>query len=223
MKDLSRALSVSKQFDRTILDSMELRRTLFLEPEPAREYLEFMRGRDQRCYDVWNSSQPVVVRRPLGAHEFSQNLTRVIVQPQNSLWRVGDFYLEDVNAHEVRMSVSDFQVFRTAPPSAFLFQPPLDNVTIANWGRRAQLEIPGGVTFGAVVQAIEKIRAATKELIVRSPRFAERLCGLEDQMSLAINASGAVVDGVKHVRTARLASVRARQLAISDEYLNGSA
>jgi hypothetical protein len=51
MKELSRALSVSKQFNKTILNSAELQRTLFLAPEQAREFLSTQQGTDQRCYE----------------------------------------------------------------------------------------------------------------------------------------------------------------------------
>lgn len=50
-KELSRTLSVSKLWNKTILDSVELRHTLFLAPQHTKEgsagYLEFMEGRDR--------------------------------------------------------------------------------------------------------------------------------------------------------------------------------
>lgn len=126
MKDLSHALSVSKQFNKTILDSMELRRTLFLESGPASEYLQFLRGRDQRCYETRLSLQPVIGHAPLVEREAFdfEVVTRVIVDAHPVvLGGLGGRHTG--SSSDIEISLSDYSVLTSVPASAFLFQPPL--------------------------------------------------------------------------------------------------
>jgi hypothetical protein len=115
-KDLSHTLSVSKQWNGTILGASALRRTLFLEPEQATEYLKFMKGKNQRFYD-W--SQPVILHAPLVKHAS----TRVIVDPHPALLgKPGGKHPN--HSSDIGIYLSHYGVITSVPTSALLFQPP---------------------------------------------------------------------------------------------------
>ena len=218
-RELSRLLSVSKLWNKTILDSVELRRTLFLAPQHTKDsagYLEFMEGRDPRCYEIPSMLQPVILPEPLVVRKPDQIPARLLVKPHPVLLNgVGQPGVGRVS--DIMITLSNFETIKTAPASALLFQPPLEHVVIDHWGRCSSLEIPEGVTFGAVLEAIGNMRAANMEVIVRSPRFAKHLYGRENQEAVCIRAKGAMVYDDYDVQVARLASAKTKELAALDE------
>ena len=115
-KQLSRALRVSKQFNQSVLDSPEFRRKLFLEPKKEREFLKMMQGADQRCYKEQNDWQPVIVR------ETSQRCPCEIVEPHTLLLK--GYRTRARNDVDLR----NFNMVSTVPASAFLTQPPLNEI-----------------------------------------------------------------------------------------------
>jgi hypothetical protein len=60
IRDLTRASRVSKQWQRVTRE-----RVLFLEPAPTSgEYLDWLQGRDQTCYQILRDWQPVIALAP---------------------------------------------------------------------------------------------------------------------------------------------------------------
>lgn len=214
MRQLSRALSVSKQFNRTILDSAELRRLIFLDSNQASEFLAMVKGADERCYKVKDEWQPVILREPIVAHETSRRPTRKIVQPHPILLR--DYRPRLI----IDVSLRNFNTVKTVPPSALLTQPPLTEVTIEHWGHTTKIRARGGVTFGAVLTAVEEIRTAVNHLIVRSPRFAGYQYGILNQLALTIsgNSNEAIFTTADRVKIARRALKKAEEYAVLDAF-----
>lgn len=211
MRDLSRALSMSKHSNRAILESAELRRTLFLEPEQAREFLATQQGTDQRCYKHPDEWQPVIVHEPFVLHE--KRRTRKIVK-QHPILLGG---IKAISGSGV--TLPDFSVVKTVPAMAFLFQPPVNEITIEHWGHSTRVQDSGGVTFGATLKAVEKIRATVKKRIAQSPRFAGYQYGLQDQLALSISElfDGAIFNDSYRVEIARRALKKAKEFAVLDE------
>lgn len=73
------------------------------------------------------------------------------------------------------------------------------------------------MTFGAILQEIEKTQAAAKEAIVRSPRFGRYLFKAADRLPLSIRADKAVANDTCYVNAARRALVKAKEFAVLDE------
>lgn len=209
MKELSRALSVSKQFNKTILDSAELRRTLFLEPKQAREFLAMVLGVDRRCYNVPNEWHPVIVCEPSVLHE--KRRPRKIIELHPILLR------DYSSCSENSITCRNFNVVKNAPASAFLFQPPVNEVTVEHWSHSTQVEDHGGVTFGAILTAVENLRTAVQNRIAQSPRFATYQYALLDHLALSISVRGSVFNNTFQVGSARRALVKAKELAALDE------
>jgi len=213
IKDLSRALSVSKQWNGTILGSAELRRTLFLESELT-EYLHFVRGTDQRCYEVPRSVQPVITRGPLVERD-NKAFVRAIVEPHPVF--LGRFRGSNTTTDSnIDINLPNYVMLTSVPASALLFQPPLDQITIDYSSRPTQIKVPGGVTFGAALQVIEKAQVTAKEAMVRSPRFGGYLLRIADRLTVTIRANGAILHDADYVQSARRALVKAKEFAILD-------
>jgi hypothetical protein len=151
------------------------------------------------------------VREPFVLHE--KRRTEKIVEPHPIL-------LEgSMTSSGIRITLRDFSVVRTVPATAFLFQPPVNKITIEHWGQTTEVWGRGGVTFGATPKAVEKIRAAIGKRIERSPRFAGYQYGLLDQLSLSISGlpDRAIFNDADRVKIARRALVKAEEFAVLDE------
>lgn len=217
IKDLSRTLSISKQWNSTILDTPQFRRTFFLEAEPPKEYMRFMIGTDQRFYEIPHSLQPVMVRAPLVESEAFEGVTRVIVDPHPALsGNLSGRHTGSSNM-DIDINLPNYAVLAGVPASALLFQPPLDHLTIGYCARHIQIRTLGGVTFGDVLREIEKTQTAVKEAMVRSPRFGGYLFRVADRLSLSIRVNGAFVNDTHYVKVARKAPEKAKELAVLDE------
>lgn len=154
IRDLTRCLSVSKQWNTTILDSMELRRTLFLEPAPVKEHLEHKLWykvkplrRPERCRTV-----PVIIYEP-------SERSKIVVEPHPVIASACD--LESRICQDIRGVT--LEQLKTVSPSTLLFQPPLENVSV-HYGL---VKIPGppGITFGAIVDGFEKARVLAEKVV----------------------------------------------------------
>jgi hypothetical protein len=205
MKELSRTLSLSKQFNQTILDSAEFRRILFLEPKQEREFLKMMEGTDQRCYDDPHDWQPVILRGTF------QPPPREIVEPHPILLR------GDRTRCDGSVTLRDFNMLNTVPASAFLTQPPLNKIAIKHRGHDTVVRVIGGVTFGAILKATEDIRKVVDDNVVLSPRFAAYQYGRLDELALTISVGESVFNDARSVQIARKALERAKQFAVLDE------
>jgi hypothetical protein len=113
IKDLTRDLRVSKQWQKTILGSMFLRRTLFLDPnpKPKKEYIENVLG------EYW-------LHVPTIVHDYKANITAWIVElhpallPYSSL--EGCLMVEEVPCDRLR----------AVHPSTLISQPPVQALMV---------------------------------------------------------------------------------------------
>ena len=134
--------------------------------------------------------------------EPNQGLRRLIIEPHPilmqsiTLWDSAPVPYNVVE--EVRITLPCFDLLKNVHASAFLFQPPIEFIKIKHWYGAPALQIQGGVTFGAVLEVIAKIRTAAEEAMKRSPRFAGHLYGNLDQKTVTICAEGVVIrDNIK--------------------------
>lgn len=209
IKDLSRAVCVSKQWQRATLDSADLRRILFVEPAPTEEYLEWVEGTDPRCYKDLSKWQPVIVNEP-------SPRSKTIVEPHPVLARNCD------HGHRIRIHI-DFPVdgtVATVPPAAFLFQPPCEVIYVGfrygceSW-RRFRRE--GGITFGALREEFKRIDETYEEAVAIDPRKREGDLFPHCPGPFSIRVEGAVATGSEAVRIAREAANVAIELNKDDE------
>ena len=135
---------MSKHWQKTILGSFFLRRTLFLDAIPEKCYIENVLG-------TYGLHVPTIV------HEYKQNITAWIVElhpallpyssPNDSLW--------------VKDNPCDR--LRSVHPSTLISQPPLEALMVAYTPRRSHgttrgyLCQTGGVTFGSLLRGLDEI------------------------------------------------------------------
>jgi len=194
-RDLTRSLSVSKQWHMTILSSMELRRILFLEPVPVKEHLEhkpWYKAKRTR-YREKCRIQPVIINEP-------NERSKIIFEPRPVVAPACD--LES----KVRQGIRGLSLeeLKAVSPSTLLFQPPLEDVSV-HYGL-VQIPDPQGVTFGAIVKGFEKARALAEKILSYEHCFmpepySELLDGTRD--SISIVTWGALASNANCVKIAR--------------------
>lgn len=129
IRDLTRALSVSKRWQQTILGAIELRQTLQLEPVWAvAERLQYIPGMDSRL--GYQHPTPVFELHPI---------------------LVTDKYPR----HTIRTGQS-YGSLHTVHQSTLLSRPPLVEVAITNGPHKFGLYRKEGLTFGDVIHVLEK-------------------------------------------------------------------
>lgn len=180
IRDLTRSLSVSKQWNSTILGSMELRRTLFLEPAPVKEHLEYQLWytiEPRRRPDRRSMALPVIVYEP-------SEHSKVVVEPHPVIASACN--LESRSYQEVREL--SLERLKTVSPSTLLFQPPPKRVSV-HYGL-ARLPGPAEVTSGAIVEGYEKARELAEKMVSLSlapdfeHEYRELLDGTEDSIGM---------------------------------------
>jgi hypothetical protein len=142
IEDLTHALSVSKRWQQVILDTVELRQTLFLTPRHTvkKEYLELIR-----------------FASPDGRGKYA-----IVNEPSRHNYLIVDLHpaLQVANWANNRISTDqEYGKLKKAPPSAFLTQPPIAHFVICHRKMRYDVQRESGVTFGDVVQEFEKLHA----------------------------------------------------------------
>lgn len=150
IKDLTRALTVSKRWQKSILGSLVLRRILFLDPNPRREYLGDRFVVEQR---KWVAT----------IHREPQRGRRLVVEPHPAILGFSNrnSRQNDSRAHTHFLSCDHLQ---TVPASTFLCQPPVNEATI--WCRsssmnhlfKSVLRCAGGLTFGSLLKHTKSLR-----------------------------------------------------------------
>lgn len=155
IKDLSRAIRVSKQWRTATLDSADLRRILFLAPRPAEEYLEWKEGTDQRCYYALRQWQPVILHEPSPS-------SKLLVEPHPFLADACD------PGHKTCLKINlpgDLRL-STVPAAAFLCQPPCETIYIG-FGRQCAhgetFRREGGMTFAALLEGMLELDESYEE------------------------------------------------------------
>jgi len=166
-----------------------------------------MKGRDQRFYEVIESED--------AHHARPWPLSKIIVEPHPSLVEALRT-VDSTRFPDITITLPHFGVFTTAPASAYLSQPPLDEVTISHWGRESWLQISGGVTFGAVRKEVEVIRAAFEQAIERSPCFTAHLRRDPARKTVSIRTDRAFLVDSVYVKVAQGALAEAKESAVLD-------
>jgi len=190
-KDLTRALTVSKVWQKCILGSIVLRRTLFLEPVMKKEYLDCAIVEDRRWVDSIIhepnvNSQTIVELHPiLATHPKPRDKTRI-----NS-------------------KCSRCDILSTVQPLAFLVQPPLEEVKVAyyttgNGITTSNVKRTGGVTFGAILKELVSLR-------VRHDEYYGTRLGKKETFCLEF--AGVIASNADLVKTAREALMKAQSPA----------
>jgi hypothetical protein len=159
-RDLTRSLVVSKHWHDTILNpkSKSLRRILFLEPAKARNHLEYTTNADPRYYE--DTDKYASPYKPIFVREPNRN-SRPIVEIHPLLLLGSD--LEGKTF--LRTGPTHRRLIRSIPPSTYLFQPPLEEVTVicrssrkCQWTHSCSVRIrcAGGVTFGTLLALLSR-------------------------------------------------------------------
>jgi hypothetical protein len=195
IRDLTRSLSVSKQWNSTILGSMDLRRTLFLEPAPAQEHLEY-----RLRYEVNTSRYPEKCRKPpVIIYEPSED-SKIVIEPHPVIASACDL---ESRAHQDIRSLS-LKELKTVSPSTLLFQPPLKEISVCY----GPVSVPGsaGATFGAIVEGFGKARVLAEAVLSYGlwpscETYSELLDGTND--SISIVTWGALASNANCVKIAR--------------------
>jgi len=116
INDLTHCLAVSKRWHTAILGSHVLRRTLFLEPSPTREYIKFVAQTGQRpAY--------VLLHDPVKG-------SFAIINPHPAILPLTDSH--EIWVKETRWIYCD--LLRNVRPATLVFQPPIKKVIV--WQRR---------------------------------------------------------------------------------------
>jgi len=222
-KDLTRALTVSKYWQKSILGSVTLKRILFLEAAPKKEFLRMVLDEDRN----WVSS---LLDKP-------EKNCKVITEPHPMLAPYINRY--EPTGTYLSIAAVPCDTLRTVHPSAFLFQPPLKNIEMAylklsahceHWGRG---RYPGGATFGDLLKKVDALRIQSEEhgelssasswdydsdysveMITPAQAHvaAQRAAGVEEIYS--VDANRAIATSADLVKTAREA--RAKEQSSAD-------
>jgi hypothetical protein len=146
-RDLTRTLWLSKQWQAAVLSSIDLRRILFLSHASNISYLELS------DYGVES-----IVHQP-------SDRSLKIVEPHPVLWRRWKRgWVTDVAMDSVR-----WWELATVSPSTFLFQPPIVSIRISHRLRKVCIQRAEGVTFGAVIEALDAMCEEEEENPIKDP------------------------------------------------------
>jgi len=203
-KDLTRALTVSKHWQKSILGSVVLRRNLFLDPDPLREYITSEWNSKDHCIDKI-TREP---RTPRGSFNYPiiELHPFLKTRPGDNGRPLGET-MATVCFHD--MPCSSLQ---TVHSSTFLFQPPLKEVIAYHVDEFEEMTGPQrifsinrtkGVTFGDLLDEMQP-----KDVDSGNDRE-------ENKDSIRINVSAFLTDApnVKTARAAQLSELGANQIA----------
>jgi hypothetical protein len=208
-RDLTRTLSVSKQWNGAIASSTELRRKLFLLP-----------SREEKSYFQCNYPDPdTIVSQP-------SDSSKLIVEPHPIIAP----YRRRGWSECVAIDWMKCYKLTMVPPATFLCQPPVEKVLIVHRRREVWIQREEGLTFGAVVENLEamdedykhqnpRIREAMsdedKGILANDPNYGYSTLLLVGHRCsyLTIDAMGVVSTASKEVEAARTTQAHAQFLA----------
>lgn len=172
INSLTRALPVSKHWNSAILNSPQLRRTLFLEPAPAKIHLEWKTDVDARWYEeeefACRAYHPVIVSQASQGSKVVV-VAHPILQPRGHLFT-------SLETHWV-----DCKSYRMVPRPTLLFQPPLAKVLLQmRGGDDITIERREGVTFGDIYRELDKLKFWNPKSALRASLKESRLGCLRD-------------------------------------------
>lgn len=179
---------VSKYCQQVILGSVELRRSLFLEPSPATEFVELDDEQELELtapslhitHEPGHSSRVIVKAHPaLSALKHRAFILRMYARQ--------GWLCPPRSTHS-----TSYATLQKVPPSTLLFQPPPPRVKAWYRGYSFVLEPQRGLTFGALAEGLQDLRdqcQKTIDKLVKRPctprnrwRYAQAM-GLLDGMS----------------------------------------
>lgn len=142
-KELTRSLVVSKHWRSAILGSVVLRRKLLLDLDPRNEYYSYSREGSRMSTFLSNKQS-------------SQRVNRLIHEPHPVLLP----YSRSDLLIDLEIVDTPYEVLRSVHPATFLFHPPLNNIQLycAGYMVGLVLEREGGVTFGELLEELDKMR-----------------------------------------------------------------
>lgn len=143
-------LTVSKHWHEVVHGSIELRRKLFLTPVQKREYLELLFDPNVLRFGGIMRLEKVITRTRPACGE-------LIIKAHPLLLRLS--HAEDsCKDGWVKIKLQSLDVLKTVPAPTFLSQPPIKEDADVTCGPHAeQLRCSTGITFGAVVEACQKV------------------------------------------------------------------
>lgn len=207
-KDLTRALTVFKRWQKTILGSIALKRILFLEAAPENEYLYFdsVPAKKSRGY---------VTRYSLVYERKERGTTIVKLHP--ALVPHSESFTELFRSCiEIGREHMYCDRLRAVHPATCLSQPPLENVKVSytrglsRWTDVVFRET-GGMTFGALLRAMSSLREEDKDGKLFPYRPYDNYVTLEEgKERCRLFAPEVVASNSDEVKTAREALVKAQ-------------
>lgn len=200
-KDLTRALTVSKHWQKSILGSIALKRILFLEAAPEKEYLYHESVLAPEGYG-YVSRYSLIFERKEGATTIVE-LHPALVPYSKSFTDLSCSYVK------IGRKYMSCDRLRAVHPATFLSQPPLEGVRVSyikgrsHWIERAFRET-GGMTFGKLLRAMSSLWEDNKdEFMLTHPRYAGYVREEENEEKCKVFAPNVVASDSDEVETAR--------------------
>jgi hypothetical protein len=191
IRELARILPISKQWNDIVHGSKELRRTLFLSPVRERTYLE----------RSVSGVETIVRQHSKGSYW--------LVEPHPILQQ---FWSKFGRATYNNIDWMPCSLLATVPPETLLFQLPVVKIFVTHRLREMSILRMSGVTFGAVVDALEAMRDEDEKNLAKNPKY--RIGGLAvvgDRCTyLKFEARGTIWKAGKDIEDARAEQYLAR-------------
>lgn len=203
-RDLTRSLTVSKQWHQIILASVQLRRQLFLEPVRTKEYLhQVLLNRDLDRNDPRKYRRFISGERDEGCTSSNCKRTcNLIVEPHASL---ASYHCGDISG---RIILPSIDILKSSPAATLVTQPPLDGLAIECGGWVENIRPTEGWTFGAAIEAFEGLLATREE-----GRTRDRAIGRErpaEDIVFVIWCLSSISTELTEVKAARRALIEAQ-------------
>ncbi|GAB7323550.1 hypothetical protein MBLNU13_g07054t2 [Cladosporium sp. NU13] len=159
-KDLTRALTVSKRWQKSIFGSIVLKRISFLEPAPEKEYLYFG--------SVPAAKGPGYVTIYTLIHEPRERNIKIVELHPTLIPHSGSFTELSWSYVDIGRKYMSCDLLRAVHPATFLSQTSLEDVELSyirglsRWTDVVFREA-GGMTFGALLRAMRNLREEDKD------------------------------------------------------------
>ncbi|TLD08166.1 hypothetical protein E2P81_ATG10477 [Venturia nashicola] len=205
-RDLTRSLTVSKQWHQIILGSVQLRRQLFLEPVRTNEYLhqvllnKSLDRKDPRRYQRFISSE----RHGKCTSRDCKRTCRLIVEPHASL---APYHCGDISG---RIILPSIDILKSAPAATLVTQPPLDGLAIECGGWAENIRPTEAWTFGAAIEAFEGLLKTSEEGRARKLELGEQSVWRAEHSMFVIWCLSSVSTELTEVKAARQALIEAQ-------------
>jgi hypothetical protein len=148
-KDLTRALTVSKHWQKSILGPVVLRRNLFLEPASKIEYLDWVKGKNGE----------LIFRL---VHEPETCSASMVVEPHPGI--LSQWHGLSPDTSRISFHFESRASLGAVHPSTFLTQPPIESIDASYLHlfppqqACSELHCIGSITFGALLKELNALR-----------------------------------------------------------------